>query len=52
LERPVIVLTELDGLEAWQVARMMYVAISRARNQLIVLGDLPKLESEEDEDIF
>lgn len=52
LERPVIILTELDSLEPWQAAQMMYVAISRARNQLIVLGDLPKLESEEDEDIF
>jgi hypothetical protein len=52
LERPVIVLTELDSLKPWQAAQMMYVAISRARNQLIVLGDLPKLESEEDEDMF
>jgi hypothetical protein len=50
LERPVIILTELDHLPAWQVQEMMYVAISRAKNQLIVLGDLPKPGAEEGED--
>lgn len=53
LERPVIILTELHRLEPWQVAQLLYVAISRARNHLIVIGELPSPEAEaEEEAIF
>jgi hypothetical protein len=41
LERPVIILTELGRMEDWQVEQLMYVAISRAKTYLVVIGDLP-----------
>jgi hypothetical protein len=52
LERPVIVLTELHRLEQWEIEQLMYVAISRARNHLIVIGELPSPAAEEEEDIY
>jgi superfamily I DNA/RNA helicase len=46
LERPVIILTELGRMEDWQVGQMMYVAISRAKTYLVVIGELPTLAGE------
>ena len=41
LEKPVIILTELDGLYPQKAEELLYVGISRARDFLIVLGELP-----------
>lgn len=41
LERPVVILTEIDRHTPTELDSLLYVALSRARNHLIVLGDLP-----------
>lgn len=41
LESPVIILAEMDRLDAPQRDYLLYVATSRARNLLYVLGNLP-----------
>lgn len=47
LERPVIILAELQELDmsAPEDVMLLYVALSRAKNQLFVLGELPELSS-------
>ncbi|HKP54941.1 MAG TPA: NERD domain-containing protein [Chloroflexia bacterium] len=42
LESPVVILAELDKIESQQQDYLMYVALSRPRNHLIVLGRLPQ----------
>jgi superfamily I DNA/RNA helicase len=42
LERPVVILTELDRPAPAELDNLLYVGISRARNHLIVLGKLPE----------
>ena len=42
LERAVVVLTELEHISAEEQTSLLYVALSRARNHLIVLGELPE----------
>jgi ATP-dependent exoDNAse (exonuclease V) beta subunit len=41
LESPVVILAELDDLAHPRVDELWYVALSRARSHLIVLGELP-----------
>lgn len=41
LERPVIILTELDHLFPRAVEELLYIATSRAKDHLVVLGNLP-----------
>ena len=41
LERPVIILTELEHVYPKKAEELLYVAMSRARNHLIVIGRLP-----------
>ena len=41
LERPVVILTELDRWCIDEQDSLLYVALSRARNNLVVLGKLP-----------
>ncbi|MCI0713900.1 MAG: NERD domain-containing protein [Chloroflexi bacterium] len=44
LERPVIILTELDkASREEQVGMLIYIGMSRAKNLLIILGDKPQL---------
>lgn len=40
LERPVVILTELDQLTHGDREMLLYVAVSRARHHLIVIGEL------------
>lgn len=42
LERPVVILTEIDRPAPTELNSLLYVALSRARNHLIVLGYLPE----------
>lgn len=42
LENPVIILTELDGIEEEDVNTLLYVALSRAKHHVVVLGELPE----------
>jgi hypothetical protein len=42
LERPVVVLTELDHLHPDQCDLLLYVALSRAKTHLVVVGNLPE----------
>lgn len=42
LERPVVILTELDHLHPDQRDLLLYVALSRAKTHLVVIGDLPR----------
>jgi superfamily I DNA and RNA helicase len=42
LERAVVVLTELEHISAEEQTSLLFVALSRARNHLIVLGELPE----------
>jgi hypothetical protein len=44
LERPVVILTELERWLPEDRDSLLYVALSRARNHLIVLGKLPEPE--------
>ena len=39
LERPVVILTELDRITAGDRESLLYVALSRARNHVILLGE-------------
>lgn len=43
LEKPVVILTELDRAYPGNAEQLLYVGLSRARSHLIVLGDLPVL---------
>ncbi len=43
LEKPVVILTELDRAYPGNVKQLLYVGLSRARSHLILLGDLPVL---------
>ncbi len=42
LEAPIVILVELDKADHLQQDELIYVAFSRARDHLIVLGNLPK----------
>ena len=46
LESPVVILAELDKLEPVQKDYLLYVATSRPRSHLIVLGELPAPQSQ------
>lgn len=41
LEKPVVILTELDRVHPSNAEQLLYVGLSRARSHLIVLGELP-----------
>ncbi len=41
LERPVVILTELDRWRTDEQDSLLYVALSRVRNHLVILGKLP-----------
>ena len=41
LEKPVVILTELDRVHPASAEQLLYVGLSRARSHLIVLGELP-----------
>jgi len=43
LESPIVILTELNHVHADKRDQLLYVALSRARNLLIVLGNLPNI---------
>ena len=45
LESAVVILTELDKLYPDVAQQLMYVGLSRARNHVVVLGELPGLKS-------
>jgi len=42
LERAVVILSELEHIPEEDQRSLLYVALSRARNHLIVLGELPQ----------
>ncbi len=42
LERPVVILSELDYKDTEETPQLLYVALSRAKNHVIVLGQLPE----------
>lgn len=42
LERPVVILAEIDRPTPTEIDSLLYVALSRARNHLVVLGKLPE----------
>ena len=44
LERPVVVLVELDGVDAGKLDRLLYVGTSRARQHLVVIAPPAVLE--------
>ena len=44
LESPVVILTELDRRRGNNEKELLYVALSRARNHLISLGELPEID--------
>jgi len=44
LERPVIILVELDGIDAAKLDRLLYVGASRARQHLVVIAPAAVLE--------
>ncbi|MEX1171175.1 MAG: ATP-dependent helicase [Chloroflexota bacterium] len=44
LERPVVILVELEGLDADMLDRLLYVGASRARQHLVVIGPPAVLE--------
>ncbi|NJO84477.1 MAG: ATP-binding domain-containing protein [Blastochloris sp.] len=41
LESPVIILTELDAVYKDTLDQLLYIGISRARNHLVIIGELP-----------
>lgn len=41
LERPVVILAEMEGLSGSTISSLTYVGVSRARNHLVVIGELP-----------
>ena len=45
LERPVVVLVGVDGSDLDRFAALAYVGISRARSQLVVIGERGQLEA-------
>jgi hypothetical protein len=46
LESPIVILAELSKLEAAQQDYLLYVATSRPRSHLVVLGDLPEPQAQ------
>jgi len=42
LESPVVILTELHAVHEQRSLQLTYIGISRARNHLVIIGDLPK----------
>lgn len=42
LESPIVILAEMDKIESQQRDYILYVALSRARDHLIILGTLPQ----------
>jgi len=42
LERPVIILTEIDKLYPSNMAELLYIAASRAKDHLVIIGKLPQ----------
>lgn len=43
MESPVVILTELDKIRADISNQLVYVGLSRARNHVVVIGDLPSV---------
>lgn len=48
LEKPVIILTELEHLNQNILDELLYIGISRAKDYLIIVGDLPLQKSSRD----